>query len=243
MKRLCIGLLLLLAFITLKNPLKRMVLPNKSQFDEMTAELSKVGLTDQRLRLAIMSLIGTEGGYNLAQEMSYAKTDTSRLRVIFGKRLQKFTDAELDLLKKDDVRFYDVVYGGRYGNTSAGDGFKYRGRGYNQLTFKDAYRKYSNAAGVDLLTYPEKMNEPKIALRVLGAYFMEGIKQGKQTGLLQKKFGVTDISLLQDQGAFNRLVCQINAGWATNLTGSIFPAKLQKMDANAQSIAAKFINA
>jgi predicted chitinase len=235
--------LLVLSYLTLYTPIIKMVIPTKNQFDELTAELLHAGLSDPRLRLAIFSLIGTEGGYNLAEESSYRKTTASRLRTIFGKRLAHLTDEQLDTLKKDDLAFYDTVYGNRYGNTNPGDGFKYRGRGYNQLTFKDGYRKYSNAAGVDLVANPEKMNDPKIAMRVLGAYFKEGIKAGEKMGLLRRKFGVTDISQLTTQEQFNRLVCQINAGWGTKISGGIFDAKNQKMDQNAEAIAAKYMNA
>jgi hypothetical protein len=61
------------------------------------------------------------------------------------------------------------------GNTQAGDGERYDGRGYLQLVGRLNYRKYSAAAGVDLETDPDKAEQPAIAAAVLAAYFAERI--------------------------------------------------------------------
>lgn len=51
------------------------------------------------------------------------------------------------------------VYANRMGNgdESSGDGWKYRGRGFIQLTGKEMYKKLSNAVGVDYVNYPDKL--------------------------------------------------------------------------------------
>ncbi|WP_160241728.1 glycoside hydrolase family 19 protein [Acinetobacter indicus] len=41
------------------------------------------------------------------------------------------------------------------GNTSFGDGPKYKGRGLIQLTWKSAYKKYKNYSGIDVVSNPE----------------------------------------------------------------------------------------
>lgn len=49
----------------------------------------------------------------------------------------------------DGINLFNYVYGtvtgklGRYGNNSWGDGYKYRGGGFTQLTFKSAYAEYN----------------------------------------------------------------------------------------------------
>ena len=51
------------------------------------------------------------------------------------------------------------------GNTQAGDGFKYRGRGLIQTTGRYNYEKTSDALDVDFLRYPELLEEPQNAAR------------------------------------------------------------------------------
>lgn len=49
------------------------------------------------------------------------------------------------------------VYGGRMGNgpEASGEGWKYRGRGYIQLTGKDNYTAFGRAIGVDIVNNPD----------------------------------------------------------------------------------------
>jgi hypothetical protein len=64
------------------------------------------------------------------------------------------------------------------GNTAAGEGFKYRGRGLIQLTGKDNYKKFGDLIGVDLVSNPDLANDPDIARKLAVAYFAEKQKQG-----------------------------------------------------------------
>lgn len=51
------------------------------------------------------------------------------------------------------------IYGDRMGNgpMGSGEGYKFRGRGYIQLTGKDNYKALSDAVGVDFVTNPDKL--------------------------------------------------------------------------------------
>ncbi len=70
-----------------------------------------------------------------------------------------------------------AVYFTRYdrradlGNTQAGDGARYRGRGFIQLTGRANYRDYGQALHIDLEGHPELALQAPIAARILAHYF------------------------------------------------------------------------
>ena len=115
------------------------------------------------MRLAILGVIGKESGFMPQSEKGYGNTSNSRIVQIFGDRVssENLPDGKtLDQLKADDEAFFNHVYGGKYGNDDPGDGYRYRGRGFNQITFKGTYEKYG--LGGD----PDSLNDPAVAARV-----------------------------------------------------------------------------
>jgi len=56
------------------------------------------------------------------------------------------------------------------GNTTFGDGLKFMGRGFIQLTGRQNYSDIGNMIHEDLLNHPELANEPRIAANVVAAY-------------------------------------------------------------------------
>lgn len=64
------------------------------------------------------------------------------------------------------------------GNTSPGDGARYPGRGYPQLTGKKNYLKAGTALGVDLVGHPDLALEPSVAAQIM----IRGMREGWFTG-------------------------------------------------------------
>ena len=159
------------------------------------------------IKKAILANALKETGGIPKQEYGYSGTKNPELRELFGSRLPQ-NEAELEALKKDNERFYDVIYGPNsgkgLGNDKIGDAWKYRGGGFNQLTGKAAYAKYSKAAGVDLVKFPEKINDPTVAAKVNAAFMKDRLPQ------MGKLLRISPTTTNQIEA--NQLVTQANAG-------------------------------
>lgn len=56
-------------------------------------------------------------------------------------------------------------YDGRMGNSESGDGYRYRGRGYIQLTGKNNYTAAGKALGLDLVKNPDQAATPDVGAK------------------------------------------------------------------------------
>ena len=75
---------------------------------------------------------------------------------------------ESDNFKTSEEYASGAAYEGRkdLGNTQVGDGKKYKGRAYIQLTGRDNYKKAGDALGLDLINNPALAEEPKNAAAI-----------------------------------------------------------------------------
>ena len=118
---------------------------------------AKFGI-DTPLRLAhFLAQCGHEsGGFRLTKEnLNYS---AKGLKGIFGKYFKEAGLAESYERKPEKIA--NRVYGGRMGNgpESSGDGSKYCGRGYIQLTGKDNYVAFGKSINEDMTANPEKVS-------------------------------------------------------------------------------------
>lgn len=67
-------------------------------------------------------------------------------------------------------------------NTQQGDGVKYCGRGFVQVTWKKNYRKMGEKFGVDLVQFPEKALEHDLAIKIMIYGSEEGTFTGRALG-------------------------------------------------------------
>lgn len=70
----------------------------------------------------------------------------------------------------------ELMYGGRMGNNEPGEGYKYHGRGYIQLTGKNQYRAAGDALDLDLINNPELAATPENAARIAIWYWKENVQ-------------------------------------------------------------------
>jgi predicted chitinase len=66
---------------------------------------------------------------------------------------------------------YFARYDGRLGNVQAGDGYKFRGRGFIQITGRRNYELYGRSIGVDLVSNPDLALQVGVSARLFAAYF------------------------------------------------------------------------
>lgn len=145
----------------------------KENIKTLLSEMEKEGITDPYTQIGILSVIDKESGFKPQSEQDYSKTSNSTIRNIFGKRVRGYSEDKLTKLKSKPKSFFNIVYANMIGNDGpkSGDGYKYRGRGFNQLTGKGNYEKYGSLIGVNLVENPDKLNEGKVAAKV-ALYFL-----------------------------------------------------------------------
>jgi putative chitinase len=107
------------------------------------------------LRLAhFLAQCGHEsGGFRLTQEnLNYS---AKGLNGIFKKYFP--TEASASPYNRNPQKIANKVYSNRMGNgtEASGDGYKFRGRGYIQLTGKDNYTAFGKSIGVDMTVNPD----------------------------------------------------------------------------------------
>jgi predicted chitinase len=218
---------------------------SKQVIDSLSTAQKQLTTQPKVIQIASLSVIGKEtGGIPHTENINYSTTDNSRIRALFGSRVAGLTDAQLDAAKKDQYQFAELIYGTKadkiaklgLGNTQPGDGYKFRGRGFNQLTGRAAYAKYSKVAGVDLVANPDALNNPDIAAKVNAAYLQDRIPS------MAKKMGINPNNLTQTQA--NQLITNITAGTEPrNLTKGTFAEQFAKVTSYSQnSTITKIVN-
>ncbi len=127
----------------------------------------------------------TEGNYSAANLLSLYGPQQKRNKV----RFNTLAEAQA-VVDQGHEAVFEKIYGGRFGNDTPGDGYKYRGRGFIQLTFKDNYRRVGKAIHKDLVGNPDLANDPKVATDILLNFL--GVKSSNQSFL-------EDISRVNDK--------------------------------------------
>ena len=206
--------------------------------------MKKHGITNPYTQIAILGVIGKESNYIPKIEKGYGNTSNERIRKIFGSRVSDLSDSQLDQIKKDDNKFFDLVYGPgdktgksqKYGNSSPGDGWKYRGRGFNQLTFKGSYEKMQKLLdaktklnkSANIVANPDLLDDPEIAAEIATLYFISRASSPQ----MAQKFGVSDINGFKDQFNATKAMTNANAGWGNDVTNDEGFARAQQYAAN-----------
>lgn len=130
---------------------------------------ARITVNVRRASMFLGQIFVESGGFERVVESLNYKA--SALKVMFGRHRISLVDCERfgrsDAHPADQSAIANLIYGGEFGrkqlgNTEAGDGWKFRGRGLKQLTGRDNYRRFSRAwlGDESLLSTPERVAEP-----------------------------------------------------------------------------------
>lgn len=138
--------------------------------------MDEFGINTPLREAHFLAQIGTEsnGWRSVVESLNYSVAGL----LIFGDRLTAAQreklgrkPGELALSPARQADIANIVYGGRYGNTQPGDGWKYRGRGLKQVTFKANYDTCGKALGLDLVNNPDLLLLDQNAARSAGWFW------------------------------------------------------------------------
>ncbi len=182
----------------------------KANADLIVQELKNAGITNPFTHAAVLSVVSKESEFNpAASEVSYAHTSNDHIRQIFSKTA-KLSEADLNALKADKKKFFDFVYTGVAGN-GPGEGYAFRGRGFNQLTGRGNYANIAKLTGIDFVGHPELLAEPGPAAKAAVAYFVDGANTLKKTGKLAQ-YNATSLNDFKNNTDSLGAIYHINAG-------------------------------
>ncbi|ELY4830783.1 glycoside hydrolase family 19 protein [Cronobacter sakazakii] len=169
-------------------------------YPHIVEAMNTYGIDTPKRQAHFIGQIGTEsGGFQSVQEsLNYSVAGLA----IFGSRLTAAQREQLGrkpgekaLSPERQAAIANIVYGGRFGNNLNGDGWKYRGRGLKQITFKANYEECGKALGLNLVDSPDLLIQDKYAALSAGWFW-------KANGCNQ----------FADAGDVNGLTRRINGG-------------------------------
>jgi predicted chitinase len=210
-----------------------------SNLEEIRKAAIKFGITNPQMIIAMQAnALKETGGKVIVENVNYTKNSRARLEEIFGARIRRLSDAELAAIQATPVTFANYVYGTKgnsLGNTEPGDGYKFRGRGFIQITGRANYTAVSKALYGDnrLVDNPDLLNNPTAAAEAT-AWFVN-----RSLGNFSKKMKLNPKDITQADAT--HLVTSIVAGSVINRNGTGFltTTALAKANSYAAQLSAR----
>ncbi|HEV7775866.1 MAG TPA: XVIPCD domain-containing protein [Luteibacter sp.] len=149
---------------------------SKDNADYLMEQATAAGIKDHKELANFMGQMQVEsGGYShMSENLNYSG---ARLLEVFPGRNGMSTLADADKVAKGGAEAVaNEIYGGKWGklnlgNTEPGDGWKYHGRGYVQLTGRANYESVGKELGLDLVGHPELAENREIAAKIAIHYW------------------------------------------------------------------------
>jgi predicted chitinase len=210
-----------------------------ANLEEIRKAAIKFGITNPQMIIAMQAnALKETGGRVIVENVNYTKNSRARLEEIFGKRIRRLSDAELAQIQTSPETFANYIYGTKgnsLGNTQPGDGYKFRGRGFIQITGRANYTAVSRALYGDdrLVTNPDLLNNPTAAAEAT-AWFVN-----RSLSNFARKMNLNPKDITQENAT--HLVTSIVAGSVIDRggTGFLTTTALRKANSYAAQLSSR----
>lgn len=130
---------------------------------------SKFGIDGEEKLYLIANCYHESGGFKLKKEnLNYSEQALISLFSYFKNNKQ-----EAKLYARNQVEIGKRIYANRLGNgdVSSGDGYKYLGRSFIQITGRANYKQIGDKLGLDLISNPELLEQDEYAVASSCAFY------------------------------------------------------------------------
>lgn len=132
--------------------------------------LKSAGINSEKAISNILATIKAESGFRIRSEnLNYKSAE--RIQAVFGKKRIPSLDFAQRFVDNPEA-LANEVYKTTDGNKEAGDGYKYRGRGFIQHTGRNQYEGIKKFTGIDVVSNPDLLNDPSVATKALAWFFL-----------------------------------------------------------------------
>lgn len=149
---------------------------------------------DNREAVIGKPIVDLQPDFEFRRNKAQANRDTSAAAIIAAARAKGLSNAQIAYVlataehESDSFKtLEEYSSGAQYenradlGNTTPGDGVRFKGRGYVQLTGRLNYTRYSEIAGLQLARYPIiVMNWPSLSVFVIVDGMLRGVYTGRR---------------------------------------------------------------
>jgi putative chitinase len=143
--------------------------------DSFNETFERFGISSPIQQASWIGQCGHEcGNFRIMEEnLNYRAATLLKLFPKTPKRVWGFTPEEAAAYEKKPQKIANRIYGNRMGNRdeASGDGFRFRGSGFLQLTGHSNFYHAGQALGVDFVMQPELVRTPRYAAQTAGWFW------------------------------------------------------------------------
>lgn len=160
---------------------------SRENADYLMKSAQRAGITDPKELANFMGQMQVESGGFGSMDENLRYSGARLLQVFPGRNGMRTAERADAIAASGPEKVAEAIYGGdwgakRLGNTQGGDGWKYHGRGYVQLTGRDNYAAAGKALGLDLINHPELAADREVAAKIAIHYWeTRVVARGNQT--------------------------------------------------------------